>query len=119
MIVFGSGFDEEKPTALVLGRFQPFHEGHRQIVLAGLKKAGQVLIAVRTMPRSSSNPYSFSEVLRAIQDQELEGNVGVILVPNITTVLFGRTPGWVMQRVELPESIERISGTEIRAALDR
>lgn len=40
-------FDPNAPTALLLGRYQPFHEGHRALVIEGIKRVGQARIAVR------------------------------------------------------------------------
>ena len=40
-------FDPKKPTALFLGRYQPFHDGHRKLIEEGLRRVGQVCIAVR------------------------------------------------------------------------
>jgi adenylylsulfate kinase len=34
-------FDWNKPTALFIGRFQPFHEGHRALIIEGLGRAGR------------------------------------------------------------------------------
>ena len=39
-------FNWKLKSALYIGRFQPFHEGHKQIFLEGLKKYGQVSILV-------------------------------------------------------------------------
>lgn len=40
-------FDAKKPTALFIGRYQPFHNGHKTLILEGLKRVGQVCIAVQ------------------------------------------------------------------------
>lgn len=42
-------FDPKRPTALFIGRYQPFHEGHRTLICEGLRRVGQVCIAVRDM----------------------------------------------------------------------
>jgi hypothetical protein len=44
-------FDPKKPTALFVGRYQPFHDGHRALIVEGLKRVGQACIAVRTTGR--------------------------------------------------------------------
>ena len=35
-------------TALIIGRWQPWHEGHRELFKAALKRAERVAIGVRT-----------------------------------------------------------------------
>ena len=39
-------FDWKKKTAIYIGRFQPFHEGHKEIFLNTLKKNFQITILV-------------------------------------------------------------------------
>jgi cytidyltransferase-like protein len=40
-------FRPQKPTALFIGRYQPFHAGHQRLIEEGLRRVGQVCIAVR------------------------------------------------------------------------
>src|SRR5208282_4154158 len=40
-------FDPQRPTAPFLGRYQPFHRGHLSLIEEGLRRVGQVCIAVR------------------------------------------------------------------------
>ena len=40
-------FDPKKPTALFVGRYQPFHQGHRALIAEGIKRVGQACVAVR------------------------------------------------------------------------
>ena len=52
-------WDNKKPTALVVGRFQPFHLGHKTLVLEALERSEQVLIAVRdTHDVDVNNPFN-------------------------------------------------------------
>ena len=39
--------DYSKPTAQMLGRWQPFHDGHKALFIKALEKHGQVCIAIR------------------------------------------------------------------------
>ena len=41
------GVRSAKPTALFLGRYQPFHPGHQRLIEEGLRRVGQVCIAIR------------------------------------------------------------------------
>jgi hypothetical protein len=40
-------FDFRKPTALMLGRYQPLHDGHKALIVEAIQRVGQVCIAVR------------------------------------------------------------------------
>jgi cytidyltransferase-like protein len=54
-------FNPQKPTALFIGRYQPFHPGHQRLIEEGLRRVGQVCIAVRdTHGIDANNPLPFS-----------------------------------------------------------
>jgi cytidyltransferase-like protein len=110
-------FDPKKPTALFVGRYQPFHDGHRALIAEGLKRVGQVCIAVRnTEGTDHKNPFSFEYVKSRIDHslREFEGRFTVIPLPNITHVFYGRDVGYAVERINLDESIENISATSLR-----
>jgi cytidyltransferase-like protein len=61
-------FDPQKPTALFIGRCQPFHGGHQRLIEQGLRRVGQVCIAVRDKHGiDSGNPLSFFAVKQRIE----------------------------------------------------
>jgi nicotinamide mononucleotide adenylyltransferase len=111
-------FDQQKPTAQMLGRFQPWHDGHTALFVEALNRVGQVLIMVRNMPASDKNPYTFEQVKVNIDKSLKElynGYYEVISVPNITNVYYGRDVGYSIEYIDLPPEIQAISATEIRA----
>jgi len=110
-------FDSKKPTALFIGRYQPFHDGHRALILEGLRRVGQVCIAVRdTHGIDANNPLPFAEVRARIEHalRQCEGQFEVIQLPNISHVFYGRDVGYVVERIELDAFAEAISATEYR-----
>lgn len=110
-------FDPKKPTALFIGRYQPFHEGHKALILEGLRRAGQVCIAVRdTSGIDANNPLSFLEVRARIEHalRQYEGQFEIVPLPNISHVFYGRDVGYVVERIELDRATEAISGREQR-----
>jgi cytidyltransferase-like protein len=112
-------FDTRKPTALMVGRYQPFHNGHKDLIVQALKRVGQVCIAVRdTYGIDDKNPFSFEYVRARIEHglREYEGRFVVIPIPNITNIFYGRDAGYVVERIELPPSLEEVSATQIRNA---
>jgi cytidyltransferase-like protein len=111
-------FDPQKRTALFVGRYQPFHLGHLRLIEEGLRRVGQVCIAVRdTHGADAKNPLTFFAVKQRIE-AALSAHAGrfvVIELPNITDVFYGRDVGYNIERIVLDEAIEEISGTKIRA----
>ena len=54
-------FNWKKGSAIYIGRFQPFHEGHKNIFLKALKKNKQVSILVMdSYGINEKNPFNFS-----------------------------------------------------------
>jgi cytidyltransferase-like protein len=61
-------YDSRKPTALLIGRYQPFHDGHRKLIELAIDRVGQVCIAVRnTQGTDAKNPLGFFDVKRRIE----------------------------------------------------
>ena len=113
-------FHTKKPTALLIGRYQPFHDGHKALIVEALKRVGQVCIGVRdTSDTDARNPFSFEYVKARVEHalREHEGRFSVIQIPNITNIYYGRDVGYAVERIELDSSLEGISATTIRSAL--
>jgi cytidyltransferase-like protein len=110
-------FDPQKPTALFIGRYQPFHPGHQRLIEEGLRRVGQVCIAVRdTHGIDEKNPLPFFAVKQRIE-AALSAHAGrfvVIALPNITNVFYGRDVGYSVERIMLDEATEEISATKLR-----
>jgi hypothetical protein len=110
-------FDPKKPTALFIGRYQPFHQGPRDLILEGIRRVGQACIAVRdTHGTDGKNPFSFFEVKQRIEAGlgDIPGRYAIMPLPNITHVFYGRDVGYSIERIELDEALEAISATAIR-----
>lgn len=99
------------PITLLIGRWQPFHEGHRQLVEAA-KKDGPVVVGIRERC-GPDDPYSFGE-RKAMIEAACPG-VPVIRLPDVVEVAHGRTPGWAVREIVLPPGTQALSATEIRA----
>ena len=111
-------WDNRKPTAQMLGRWQPFHEGHYALFKEIVKITGQVCIQIRDVQGVDDNPFDFKTVKQSIEDKlnlEFEGRFMIMLVPNITNISYGRGVGYKIEEVILPEDIQKISATKIRA----
>ena len=110
-------WDNKKPTAQMLGRWQPFHNGHYALFEEIIKKTGQVCIQVRDVQGVGDNPFDF-ETVKSNITQRLEPNFKnrfkVILVPNISNICYGRGVGYKIEEIVLSEEIQKISATKIR-----
>ena len=111
-------FDWQKETVEQLGRWQPWHPGHRALFERLLQRTGQVCIMVRDCQGwNDSNPFNFEQVKAAIKkdlDPLYQGQYEVILVPNIVHIGWGRGVGYTSGEELFDEEITKISGTEIR-----
>lgn len=114
-------FDWKKPTVQMLGRWQPWHDGHRALFERAIAKTGQVVIQVRDCQGwQGSNPFDFFRVVNFIK-QDLEplyqGQFDIQLVPNITNITYGRAVGYTIEEESFDEDIVKISATKIRKSL--
>lgn len=112
-------WDNKKPTAQMLGRWQPWHGGHQKLFEETLKRAEQVLIMVRDVQGVGDNPFDFDTVKINIENalEKYKGKFKVILVPNITNICYGRGVGYKLEEIVLDEDTQKISATKIRAKM--
>ena len=114
-------FNPQAPTALLVGRYQPFHDGHKKLIEEGIWRVGQVCIAVRdTKGLGNDNPFSFEEIEQSIRKAliDYEGKYIIVRVPNITNIFYGRDVGYKIEQIILDEATHNISATQIRKELN-
>jgi hypothetical protein len=110
-------FDPKSPTALFVGRYQPFHAGHVCLIEEGIRRVGQACIAVRdTYGVNGQNPLVYLDVKSRIEGglSAHRGRFIVIEAPNISHIFYGRDVGYAIERIILDERTEKISATEAR-----
>ena len=122
-------FDPKKPTVLLLGRWQPWHDGHLALFERAFAKTGQVVIQVRDVKGSSGglgqddNPFSFEEISKDITEKlllsgyKINEDFVIQLVPNITNITYGRGVGYKIEEESFSSDVESISATKIRKDL--
>jgi hypothetical protein len=108
-------FDWSAPTTLMLGRYQPWHEGHQMLRDKAAEITDQVFIAVRnTYNTSEKDPLPYDMVERLIWDKN-SGYINLVKrVPNITNIVYGRDVGYKIEQIDLPAEIQAISATQKR-----
>jgi|TARA_B100001094_G_C17906402_1_gene659054 phosphopantetheine adenylyltransferase len=112
-----TNWNNKKPTAQMLGRWQPWHGGHQKLFEETLKRAEQVLIMVRDVQGVGDNPFNFETVKKNIEEKLnpiYKGKFKIILVPNITNICYGRGVGYKIEEIVLDEETQNISATKIR-----
>lgn len=104
----------EIPRALFIGRWQPFHNGHKHIIDKVLDGGRPVAIGVRDTPVSSVDPFTVAERIEMIEAVYAGRDVLAFKVPDISSVEVGRDTGYAINRHEVPDDVKGISATEIR-----
>ena len=113
-------FKITNPTVQMMGRYQPWHGGHRELFKKSVIKTGQVAIFVRIMPVNDKNPLEFDEVKEMIIEDLTKHNFTIdkeyviMQVPNIVNITYGRDVGYSITLERLPDEVEQISATKIR-----
>ena len=110
-----------KQYSMVVGRFQPFHDGHKWLMNQCLDEGKNVLICIRDIEPDDKNPYTSQEVENRITglliDLIQEGKVKVMIIPDIESINFGRGVGYDIIEHIPPQEVSDISATKIREQL--
>lgn len=131
-------FDYQKPTVQMLGRWQPWHDGHTELFKKAYKITGQVAIMVRDVggiigtdvgdgrtQTQDDNPFGFESVVFSIslelgkQGFKRDHDYVILLVPNIVDISYGRGVGYTFTEHDLGKKIHDISATKIREQMRR
>ena len=119
-------FDWKKPTVQMLGRWQPWHDGHQALFKRCVAKTGQVIIQVRDVEGVSGgdgqddNPFDWEAVCKNIEEGLAKDDFHrgteyeIMLVPNVVNITYGRGVGYKFEEEVFEESITDISATKIR-----
>ncbi len=128
-------FDWKKPTTQMLGRWQPWHDGHTELFKRAFAETGQVTIQIRDVfnfdgdagagrtAEQNDNPFGMIQVVDNIQKELAEhdfhdGYEYIIQeVPNIVDISYGRGVGYTFTEHDLGKDIHEISATKIRAKM--
>ena len=106
---------------MFIGRWQPWHKGHRWLIDQRLNEGKNVLICVREVSKDDKNPYNPLDVKENVE-KELKKlidskRVKVIIIPDIESVNYGRGVGYDIIEHVPPSDIGEISATKIREKL--
>lgn len=114
-------FNWRNPTVQMLGRWQPFHDGHVALFKRAFKKTKQVVIQVRDCQDwNNTNPFNYYDIKNGIikklsqENFVLNKDYVIMLVPNIINITYGRDVGYKIEEEVFDEKITNISATKIR-----
>ena len=111
-------FDWRKETVQMLGRWQPWHAGHRALFERAIAKTGQVCIMIRDCQGwQGSNPFEIDRVksfIRRDLDPLYQGQYEIQVVPNIVNITYGRDVGYRIEQETFDDATHAISATKIR-----
>ncbi len=107
--------------SMFIGRWQPWHKGHRWLIDQRLNENKNILICVREVSKDDKNPYNPIEVKENVE-KELKDlidskRVKVVIIPDIESVNYGRGVGYDIIEHIPPKNIGEISATKIRKKL--
>jgi len=109
----------DKKYAIFIGRYQPYHWGHIELVEQKLKEGVPALIMVRDIEPDEKNPFTTEQTVDMIRKyHSAKGDdVVVMTIPDIESVNFGRGVGYEINEYTPPDNIGFISATKIRESI--
>jgi cytidyltransferase-like protein len=109
----------DKKYAIFIGRYQPYHYGHINLVQQKLEQGIPALIMVRDIEPDEKNPFTTEQTVSMIEKYHKSkgDDVKVIIIPDIESVNFGRGVGYDIIEHIPPQEVSDISATKIREQL--
>ena len=108
--------NESKKYAVFVGRYQPYHFGHIELIQQKLNEGVPVLIMIRDIEPDEKNPFTTEQTVSMIEKYHKSkgDDVKVIIIPDIESVNFGRGVGYEINEYLPPKDVASISATGIR-----
>jgi nicotinamide mononucleotide adenylyltransferase len=107
-----------KKYSMFVGRWQPWHDGHRWLIDQRLNEGHNVLLCVRDVEIDEKNPFSTEWVVENLKKELFNlvesGKVQIIVIPDIESINFGRGVGYDIIEHTPPQEVGDISATKIR-----
>ena len=114
--------NNDKKYAIFVGRYQPYHYGHIELIKQKLELGIPALIMVRDIDPDDRNPFTTEQTVKMIRKyHEAKGDdVKVIIIPDIESVNYGRGVGYQINEYEPPADSGAmfISASKIRDSIN-
>jgi hypothetical protein len=109
--------------SMYIGRWQPWHAGHRWLIDQRLEEGKRVLLCIRDVEPDEKNPWTAQEILLNLSNELIdliqEGKVKIIIIPDIESINIGRGVGYDVIEHCPPDEIKEISATAIREQMKK
>jgi len=99
---------------MFVGRWQPFHNGHKWLINQKLREGEPILIAVRDIPPDEKNPFTTEQTIEMVEKVYEGQDVVVLPIPDISSVNYGRGVGYGIIEHVPPADVGFVSATSIR-----
>jgi adenylylsulfate kinase len=111
--------NKDKKRAIFIGRWQPYHSGHINLVEQKLKSGTPALIMVRDIEPDEKNPFTTAQTVSMIEKyHKSKGHdVEVVIIPDIESVNWGRGVGYEVNEWIPTKEVANISATKIRESI--
>jgi cytidyltransferase-like protein len=104
--------------SMFIGRWQPWHKGHRWLIDQRLNQGKNVLLCIRDVEPDEKNPWTAQEVLKNLSNELIDliekDVLKIIIIPDIESVNIGRGIGYDVIEHIPPPDIHDVSATKIR-----
>ena len=109
--------------SMYIGRWQPWHDGHRWLIDQRLNEGKKVLLCIRDVEPDEKNPWTANQILKnlseALLDLVQEGKVKIMIIPDIESINIGRGVGYDVIEHCPPDATKEISATAIREQMKK
>ena len=111
--------NKDKKYAIFIGRYQPYHLGHTELIQQKLNQGIPALIMVRDIEPDEKNPFTTEQTVMMVEKYHKSkgDDVKVIIIPDIESVNCGRGVGYEINEFTPPDNIGFISATKIRNSI--
>ncbi len=105
--------------SLFIGKWQPWHKGHKWCIEERLKLGKNILIGIREIENPKYTPREIMmQVFQEFPNEVNDGTIDFVELPDIESINYGRDVGYEIIEHIPPEDIKQISGTKIRNLLN-
>ena len=113
--------NKDKKYAIFVGRYQPYHYGHIELIKQKLALGIPALIMVRDIDPDDRNPFTTEQTVKMIRKyhESKDDDVKVIIIPDIESVNYGRGVGYEINEYQPPSDSGAmfISASKIRDSI--
>ena len=111
--------NRDKKYAIFVGRYQPYHYGHINLIQQKLNEGIPALIMVRDIEPDAKNPFTTEQTVSMIEKYHKSkgDDVKVMIIPDIESVNYGRGVGYEINEYTPTEDLGFISSTKIRESI--